>query len=177
MVTDKANQYYEKGIKLYTQNKIEQALIEFNKAFEINPNNTDFKTMKKLAEYKLNDPYIFYKNGLQELSKENYDKAKDYFELALNIKDDDLFKEALQVALNHKIDIMKCSKNILLTLNCLDAIKVDNILKSRNAGKIWYDIDSFVEAYQIQPHELIDLQDKIAFPPKPKSTVSRKIEF
>ena len=171
------SKYYKDGIKYFTQGNFKKALEEFNKALEEYPDNKEYRLMVNLAEYKLNDPHVFYKNGLNELKKDNFEEAQKWFEKALNLKEDDLFKEAIKVTKNKKINIMEASKNILLTISCFDEAMVNEIVKRREEGRIWYNIDSFTEEFNIQPHDLIDLQDKIEFPAKQKNTISRKIEF
>ena len=176
-----AEKYYNYGMMLFTQSKTKEALICFKKALEFDNGNEEYKIMKSISEYKLGlleeNPNIYYKKGLLELKNENYDNAKRMFKKALSIKKHVLYKEGLLVAECRKINIMNCSKYILLTLRCLDEIKVDCLLKSIEKGKIWYDAESFAASFNLQPHEMLEVQEKIIFPAKQKNTISRKIEF
>ena len=42
---------------------------------------------------------------------------------------------------------------------------------------MWYDIDSFVQDFELQPHEMVMIQDRIKFPEKPKNKYGRKIDI
>ena len=135
------------------------------------------KRTQNNSDIKIDSSQEYYKKGLIELKNDKFDEAKILFKKALNIKEDALYKEAYQVAESKKINVMECSKNILLTINCLDEVKVDNLIKSRTNGKVWHDIDSFAEDFKLQPHELIDIQDKLVFPAKKRNRTIRKIEY
>ena len=70
-----------------------------------------------------------------------------------------------------------CSKNDLLSIDGFDDEKAEKFLEERKKGKIYYDIDTFVQDYELQPHQMIEVQDKLVFPPKPNNKMGRKIEF
>ena len=43
---------------------------------------------------------------------------------------------------------------------------------------MWYDIDSFVQDFDLQPHEMVLIQDRLVFPPKPRAkTGNRKVDL
>ena len=159
--------------KYYTKDNSQNSVIFYD-------NGTySYKTKgtQNYSDIKIDSSQEYYKNGLKELKNDKFDVAKIWFEKALSIKEDALYKEAFQVAENKKINVMECSKNILLTINCLDEVKVDSLIKSRTNGKVWHDIDSFAEDFKLQPHELIDIQDKLVFPAKKRNRTIRKIEY
>lgn len=76
-----------------------------------------------------------------------------------------------------KVDIGTCTKEELLRLNCFDEVKAGLLLNARKQGKIYYDIDTLATDLNLQPHELLELQDKLIFPAKPKSKLGRRIEI
>ncbi len=78
---------------------------------------------------------------------------------------------------NKKINLQNCNKEDLLTIDGFDLSKATKFLKDRVNGKIYYDIDSFAEAFGLQPHQMIAVQDRIIFPPKPINKIGRKIDF
>lgn len=173
---DSAINHYKQGIKYFSQNNMQKALAEFKKASENEPENEEYQIMVELTQYKINpkDEKSFYEDGLKCLKKEKFIEAVELFEKALCIKEDDLYKEALQVAKSKKINVMQVSENILLIV--FDKERVKRILKEREKGKIWYNIDSFAGDFNIQPHELIEIQDKIVFPAKKIGRRVRTVE-
>lgn len=78
---------------------------------------------------------------------------------------------------NRKIELENCLFEDLLTLEGFDSKKAKNFISDRDNGKIYYDIDSFAEAFGLQPHQMIEIQDKIIFPHKPKNKMGRKIDW
>ena len=76
-----------------------------------------------------------------------------------------------------KINLQNCTVEDLLTIDGFDLSKATKFLKERMNGKVYYDIDSFVEAFELQPHQMIAVQDRINFPPKPINKIGRKIDF
>lgn len=167
-------QYKMKEYEKYHTNDNSNNLVIF---YDADTNTYKTEKNQNYSDIKIDSSEEYYKNGLKELKNNKFEEAKTSFEKALNIEENALFKEAYQVAESKKINVMQCSKNILLTINCLDEVKVDCLIKSRTNGKVWHDIDSFAKDFEIQPHELIDLQDKLVFPTKKKNKTIRKIEF
>lgn len=172
------NEHYKQGIKYFSQNNMQKALEEFKKAKENDPENEEYQIMVDLAQYKIGDvkqkDVKFYDKGLKCLKNEKFDEAEECFKEALAIRNDDLYKEALRVAKNKKINVMESSENILLTV--FDKEMVKRILKEREKGKIWYNIDSFVEDVNVQPHELVAFRDKLVFPAKKIGKMVRTVE-
>ena len=69
------------------------------------------------------------------------------------------------------------TKEELLTIDGFDEDKANKFLSERDKGKIYYDIDSFVNEFGLQPHQMIEAQDRLVFPPKPKNKLGRKIDW
>lgn len=78
---------------------------------------------------------------------------------------------------NKKINLQNCTVEDLLTIDGFNLSKATKFLKDRVNGKIYYDIDTFAEAFGLQPHQIIEIQDRIIFPPKPINKIGRKIDW
>lgn len=78
---------------------------------------------------------------------------------------------------DEKINIETCKKKDLLKLDCFDTEIANKFLKFRREGKHYYDIETLAKDLELQPHEIIEIEEKIIFPPKPKSKMGRKIDW
>ena len=78
---------------------------------------------------------------------------------------------------NKKIKLESCTKNDLLTIDGFDEEKADKFIKNRRDGKYYYDIETFVSDYGLMPHQMIEVQDRLVFPPKPQNKMGRKIDW
>ncbi len=78
---------------------------------------------------------------------------------------------------NKKINLQSCTEEDLLTIDGFDLSKATKFLKERMNGKVYYDLETFVEDFGLQPHQMIEAQDRIIFPPKPKNKIGRKIDW
>lgn len=97
--------------------------------------------------------------------KEELQQAQEIYE----DKKDDLKKT--------KIRIAACSKEEVLTLEGFDENKTEQFLKARNEGIMWYNIESFANYFNLQPHEMALIESRIIFPLKPKAKIGRIIDF
>ena len=76
------------------------------------------------------------------------------------------------------IDLQTCSYNEILLLDGFNEDKARVFIQKRDSGLMWYNIDSFVQAFNLQPHEMILIMDKIKFPTKQNTKASyRKIDI
>ncbi len=78
---------------------------------------------------------------------------------------------------NKKINLQSCTEEDLLTIDGFDLSKATKFLKERMNGKVYYDLETFVEDYNLMPHQMINIQDRLIFTPKPKNKVGRKIDW
>mgnify|MGYP002623982753 CR=1 FL=1 len=78
---------------------------------------------------------------------------------------------------NKKIKLESCDKADLLSIDGFDEEKADRFIKERDNGKMYFEIDSFVADYGLMPHQMINIQDRLIFPPKPKNKMGRKIDW
>ena len=102
-------------------------------------------------------------------------KKKKLKEKKERAKINKLLKEMIEH--NEKINIETCKKKDLLKLDCFDKERVNKFLKLRKDGKQYYDIETFAIDLELQPHEMIEIQDKIIFPQKPKNKLGRKVDW
>lgn len=78
---------------------------------------------------------------------------------------------------NKKINLQNCNKEDLLTIDGFDSNKADNFISDRDKGKIYYDMEIFANIFGLQPHQMLDIQDRIIFPKKPNVKQGRKLDF
>lgn len=78
---------------------------------------------------------------------------------------------------NKEINLESCSKADLLAIDGFDDIKADKFIKERNSGKLYYDIESFSADYGLQPHQVIEVQERLIFPLKPHIKQGRTIDM
>ena len=75
------------------------------------------------------------------------------------------------------VNIKTCTKRELMSLDGFNDTKAKKLIEDRNNGKMWYDIDTFVQDFGLQPHEMLMIQDRIKFPNKPKNKYGRKLDI
>ncbi len=165
---EKAIEYYNKALK--TSNSLD--LVKSNKIRAINKAIEELST----ADDFLSDDYDF-------------DKSMKKFELEVELKL--LIKEEkpqkniskLLERIEEMFDVTDtvhldtCSREDLLNFDCFDEEKANRFIKARNNGKKYYDINSFAQDFELQPHEIIEIQDYLVFPLKPNIKHGRKVEW
>ena len=195
----KADEYIENANNYETKKDYINAINEYTKAIELNPDNiADIYLYRaqcclELCQYKnvvedcsnaiektkMYNSTAYYTRGLAYEKLNFLDKAKEDYKQALSIKPDDkIYQEAYNKLLqtNSIIDLANCTKEEIQSLNGFNEEKAQRFIEEKNNGKMWYDIDSFVQDFELQPHEMVLIQDRIKFPDKPKSRYGRKID-
>ncbi len=161
--------------------------------------------IKRKKEFDIKRAESIYNRALKEYKEHQYEKAKKSVENAINLADNQIYRNLLKdidykilhnddsIIKNNepeytisndskqysarKVKLETCNKNDLLTIDGFDEEKTERFIKERNNGKIYYDIESFVADYALMPHQMIDIQDRLEFPPKPKNKIGRKIDW
>lgn len=191
--TDNSTAYLERGKIYLDRDQYNESLKDINKAIEHNGgNNGDDFYYRALLHVKLKNLNDAIKD-LQEASKLCIDTEYKYEieQLLENItvankssckeskKTSKVNKTDDSLLTNHnsEINLQTCSKKEILTLDGFTGNKAKKFIKERNNGQMWYDIDSFVKEFEIQPHEMIAIQDRIIFPAKPKNKYGRRIDI
>lgn len=177
---DNSTAYLERGKIFLKEKDYNKAIQDFNTAIKMNyENNGDDYYYRGLAYIQIGER----ENAIKDLSKaikllpQKNNATKDK---CLKILDKLKIKEngAKTTKLSTKIVKLKtCTKNSILTLAGFNEKKANLFIKLRDEGKMWYDIDTFVFEFNIQPHEMLLIQDRIQFPPKPKVKSGRKIDI
>lgn len=178
--------HLQKGKKLLKKKSYNKALLEFNESIrDKNVINGDAYLFRGLTYIKLGEK----EKGLRDLesalklinnkNSSNYSKCKQLIKKLKDTKNKTLKqKPQTQKYSKKKIKLKICSKKDILTLDGFDEEKAELFIQLREQGKIWYDIDSFVAEFNIQPHQMIMIQDRITFPLKPQiKSGKRKIEI
>ena len=129
-----------------------------------------------------------FKNGqnlLKNTNKELYDSCTFMLnKLSTPESNNSVIKKINMSDVENKIEndkvinIKTCSKQDILTLIGFDDEKANLFIQRRKQKKMWYDIDSFVQEFELQPHEMVLIQDRLVFPPKPRAkTGNRKVDL
>lgn len=125
-----------------------------------------------------------YRDSLKVLNKQTYQNLLQNINYKILHSNDLLIKSEstqkntkIEKITTKKIKLEICTKEDLLTIDGFDKEKADRFIKERNNGKIYYDIETFVADYALMPHQMIDIHDRLVFPPKPKNKIGRKIDW
>ncbi|CCY25582.1 uncharacterized protein BN676_02159 [Brachyspira sp. CAG:484] len=78
---------------------------------------------------------------------------------------------------NGIVDLNICSKEDLIGLDGFNEYKAQEFIRLREQGKVYYDIETFANDFNLQPHEMIMIQDRLIFPKKPAPKSGRTIDF
>ncbi len=127
------------------------------------------KTLKDSSNYnvtKKNRLSYDYDSEMLKLKKEIKSEVKEKTKLSETSK-----------VKKSRINLETCSKEELLTLPGFNEEKAKRFISERNSGVRYYDINSFVLNYQIQPHEMLEIQNKLIFSIKPVPKKGRKIDW
>lgn len=127
----------------------QKALADFEKAIKINPHNVEYVSNKNLA--------------LSKLSPDNTTDTQSNFNN--------------NVTSDVKINLSNCTKEDLIMHGGFDENKAEKFITDRESGILYYDIDSFAQAYNLQPHEIVQIQDRLIFPLKHSVKKGRTIDF
>ena len=179
---DNSTAHLERG-KIYLREKnYENAIIDFNKAIKMNfyGNGDDF-FYRGLAYIQLGEKEKAIKDiskALELAPKENSEIRQKCSQILAKLKPNNKSIEKISKTKNKKVNLKTCTRNSILTLDGFDQQKADKFVSLRKLGIMWYDIDSFVSEFEIQPHHMIMIQDRIIFPPKPQSKLgNRRIDI
>lgn len=176
-----AEKLYNLAKQLYKQSKPDYAqIIMVIKKAEMMKNDSRFSDFLTTVqdEYQEAKAENLYNKGIEQYNNAQFKLSVQSFSNALSInpKRED-YREWLEKARESKIDIKICTKQALLTLNCIDKAKADRIIKSRNEGIMWYDYRVFAEQFDIAPQFLSDLEGSIKFPQKQQAKYGRIIDL
>lgn len=135
----------------------EKALADFDKALKINPNDETYKKNRKTA--------------LSKITEEN-STSNDVLEPTI-----ETMTENNELDANIKIDLSTCTKDELMKLKVFDESKANDFISARQSGKLYYNIESMAQDFNLQPHQILELENKLVFPLKQSFKTGRTIEF
>lgn len=193
--------YLERGVKLLQEHNLQKAIIAFSEHLKTAKSNVGecyFYRGLAYARLKNNQKAVPDLEKAHELLKDTNKEISNNCEFLLSkisvhstknielesktnnkvtkkVTSDDIKNK---VENNKVINLQKCSKKDILTLMGFDEEKASLFINKRKNGKMWYDIDSFVQDFNLQPHEMVLIQDRLVFPPKPNIKIGkRKIDI
>ena len=160
----------------------ENALNDYKEALYIDPEDTKVYNLKidcllRLNEYSkaISDLNVIIdllgtKNpNIYKLRAECYEKTEEYdraikdYNNAIKLCDVAIYQDLmvfckgrirqLEILVN-PIRLSDCSEEEISTLKVFDDIRVKQFIQARKEGKTWYNMDSFAEYFNLQPHEI-----------------------
>ena len=174
---DNSTAYLERG-KIYLKEKnYELAIEDFNKAIDMNSSqNGDDFYYRGLAYMQLNEAEKAKEDLMMalELASINDEEILEQASILLNKLNVSTPKQQKKTMTKNVVEIKTCTEKNILTLEGFDEEKAKRFIKERANGKMWYDINSFVADFNIQPHEMIMIQDRLIFPPKPNVKMGKR---
>ena len=158
---------YQLGARYYTRAKIYykaenfiEAKQDVNTAIKLGYNETACSKLSKDIEF-----------TLVNKAKQNVNRVN-----VSNINTDDIEDKNKREKEDKPINIASCTKEELMSIGEFTKDKIDKFIRERDNGMCWYDLYSFCEYFEFQPHEMVELQGKLIFPAKPKSKLGRRVE-
>jgi len=169
---DNATAYLERGKARYHLFEYQDAIYDINSSMAQNPNNGDAYYYLGLIYTALND---------NTTARRNFQRAVDLAPDNADYRQEIRRQNEQTLKLNAEkytgpVYIKTCNRKHLFSIDGFNEEKVERFLEERTFGKLWYDIDTFAQDFDLQPHEIILAQDRIVFPPKPKVQSGRKID-
>lgn len=198
------NNYLLRGTCCYFLKKYEDTINNLNKFIKSEPNNAGIYCLRgdcyrKLKEF--NKAITDYTKALELGFDTNryFNRAKCYFELAdykkakedckcaLEYCSDDSspekkdeiteFYNSIKKITDKKIEIATSTKEEIMSLDGITEEIADKFIKLRNSGRSWFDMETFAHDLNLQPHEVVLIEDRLIFPLKPSSKVGRIVDF
>lgn len=149
-----------------------RALEEYENGQFIMAEQTIHSAIKLVNKVEYNELLKEIISGIKEDNKKNVAEEKEVIQTKV-----DKNNKTKPLSKNKKIKLESCSKADLLTIDGFDEEKADKFIQERDNGKIYYDIDNFVFDYGLMPHQMIEIQERLVFSPKPKNKMGRKIDW
>lgn len=174
-----ANKYFQNGQKFLEQKNYKKAIDSFNNAITLDSGNLSYYEQLEIANSNNHKQITdtFYKNSLRNLKNGNFEDAIVNIQQALEIyPDNEEYKEILEKANNRIVDIKTCNKDAILTLDGFNEEKAEQFINDRKFMN-WYDIESFANHFNLQPHEMVMLEDRLIFPLKPQVKKGRHVDI
>ncbi|MCM1264971.1 MAG: hypothetical protein NC200_02125 [Candidatus Gastranaerophilales bacterium] len=166
---------YEKFIEEFDKANYNTAYKLIEELLHVYPESHLFSeklemTSQKLAEH-------LYQISIKYVNDGSFDEANKTISEAIKLyPDNDTYKNVINIATNKIVDIKTCNKGAILTLEGFDDEKANQFIKDRITMN-WYDMDSFANYFNLQPHEQVMIAERIVFPLKPQVKKGRAVEW
>lgn len=173
---NKAEPLVMKALAYTTQKDYINALQAIGKAINISRKDEYLALEKKIISLQNNvhsEKRPAKKNVLKKKQQQIINNTKGLQEKTIAPKG----KRKIEKKYEGLVYIKKCTIKQIMSLEGFDEEKAARFMRERNNGKLWYDIDSFVMDFELQPHEMVLIQDRLVFPPKARSKKGRKIDW
>ncbi len=172
--------FYTNGQNYLKENNFDMAIYYFKEALELT-NDKQYENAISEIENLKNKFEKFEqltKWGMEYYYDGDYELAEKYIKEALEIKpENNLCIDLLNKIKKQMVDLMKCSKEAILTLDGFNEDKANAFVIAREEGAKWYDIDSFADDFEISGYEKLQIQNRLIFPLKQGAKLGRKIDF
>lgn len=130
----------------------DKALADFEKAIKLEPTNQEYKENKQLV--------------LSKMSGRNQNVSFQTVDEIYPANDS-----------NVVVNLDNCTKEDLLRLNVFNEEQANKFIADRESGKYYYDVHSLGQGLNLQPHEILELENKLIFPLKQSFKTGRTIDF
>lgn len=175
-----AEDYYEYGLMQYNSKNYKIAKRYFKKSYDMFKEEIKYKEALELVNTQIQtvNIEIIHKNSIKSYNNGDYETAKIEIERLLKTSPNNQNFVALSEKINkQQVEIMKCTKQAILTLDGFNEEKANNFIKLRAEGVKWYDLDSFVEQFELMPIEKKQIQGRVIFPLRQGAKLGRRIDF
>ncbi len=174
----KAKDLYASG-NSKLKDDIEGAIKDFQEAVKLNPLN-EYKKALEEAKIKRDDSEAeqYLKKAINYLNDGNFEEAKNYFQYVLNYdSDNEEIQKYIAMAEERKLYVSTCTKKGIMTLDCINEELAEQFMSARKDGLIWYSYEELANFLNIQPHQWMEIEEKLAFPLKQAPKYTRKVDL
>lgn len=169
-------------------NATETALYYIEQALLLKPEDPLYYRESCIINYNAKNFELAYKHVLSAIRLGLVDdevlQYKNYLETILNAPNssskenmDTKDSNDRQADFPQMIDLMTCTKDNILTLEGFNEAKALEFIRQREQGKVYYDIETFANDFNLQPHERLMIQERLIFPRKAVPKSGRMIDF
>ncbi len=166
--------YLDKTIAIMEKREegtLEDARICIKKAIELNNKQNYNDLLMSIESFINNDNFDFSSSNITVLISEMGVLMKVSIP---EPKDEEEFIKTTEIK---EFFLESCTKSDLLAIDGFDEEKANRFISERENGKKYYDLETFAMDFELQPHQMIMLEDKLIFSQKPANKIGRKVDF
>ncbi len=146
----KSECFNSRGESYLELGNFDKALSDFEKAIKLEPANAKYMENKQQVLSKMS-------NNNQNVSSKTLAESSTTNDAVVNLD--------------------TCTKDDLLQISVFNEERANKFLADRESGKYYYDIHSLGQELNLQPHEILELENKLIFPLKQSFKTGRTIDF